>query len=993
MNSDILDRLKSLLLIITDGIIKLRNKIVLRNVALFAGVLTILFLTGVLVVLYLKIPFNIFKNFAYYYLIILFFVPTLYLVLSIRYYSNKRLFKVIKPYNFQLYSHLLGAYELLVEERYKYSIELIEDYLRTLSREITNLNVVIFTEKIKRYFIVVGVIIFSLLLVLSFHYRDFERVFSKSKKRSLDKAGILIDVGRIRKEYFFPSYTGMEKLIRYDDKRVIEVLKGTVVRLSVEDKVGADYANIVVNSNTFSMKKSGTNFESEVGLNENGFLRFDFFKRGLKYSSYEYIIKILADENPEIYLTGPEALLRGSMDSKADKKINITFSASDDFGVSRVNIVVALSEGKERSFKIQESVPPQKEISSEYLWDYSEISRYVQGELMFALEVEDNDTISGPKKNRTRFYKIIVPSSSQNFVKEIGVLKQLRSGMLNQLALNLTYTNIAKYASLRPDKEVKREAFDNVIEFLEKRGKRDAIYSELHRIIDELKYYSSVIGSMIRHIKAKKDEKPPTQLLTLISEETKVLEKDILVLQDMIDEVVYFTLSTLSAEIKELRDELKSLMKRYDETKNEELRVNIMAVLNLLEERLKEYREIQSELVKSFSDVNINREALKNLSQSAEELYKNLGELKESLARDEMEKFKNMLSEVDNLISDIDSEFSNMLTGLSSEKYRELMDGIKGLSHDIQNLMDEERIISSELSKLESDIKKRYYNELKNLLDKRIAKIIEMIERLDFEISQYAHIIKKKSRDMKEYETVIEAQAQLKRMPEMLRGYQIFDAYLASNQIVSKMEWIKNVSKMFSDNVDYSKRTEEFYKSSVEIRDKIKEIIDGSKQSITPEERNIVDKLMDRQERNSKEMQTVVSKTSRLLSEFGKSFEKINNDINEAKSSMELSLFSMKKADVPLARTNVDNSISKLDDALKELSKIQSRRSKMMLYSENEEGEGERSKFKTAEVKLPRKEDFKPKERIREEIMKAINEEEIKGYEDFIRRYYEEIIK
>ncbi|MCX7957746.1 MAG: hypothetical protein N3B13_01720 [Deltaproteobacteria bacterium] len=989
------DRLRESLLRIILRLSGFRNLLITRNLLFAVLFLKSLFLMLLLIAVFAEVSGKIILRFSGLFAVMTLFLLAVYTTGMLLYYSGKRIFRILKPYNKEFYSHSLGVYELFCSNNKNYSPELITDYAIKTEESLVSLDSkrLLFGNRVKRALFCLVSLLLILITISVLNYREVKGLFFQTGAVYTEKPGILIDLGKVRQEYYYPSYTGLEKVVRYNDKRTLEAIKGTVVRIRFENRIDADYARIITGNTYIDMKKDGLYFEGEIGLSEDGALRFDLFKRKIRYSSNDFRIRILADENPEIYLTGPENLLRGYADAGADRKINLSYSASDDFGVSRINIVVSISDGKEQSFRIQEIVPPVKEMNGEYLWDYSELSRYVQGELMFALEAEDNDTISGPKKNRTRFYRIIIPSSGQHFVKEISSLKELRRQMLHLLSLNLTYTSFSHYASMRQEKEIAKEVYMKIDEFLERRVKRDNTFEELKRILAELKYYSSIIGPSLRKGQPNSDGMVPKHLVSLISDETRMLEKNILVVQDIIDEVVYLTLSSLSNEITELRNELKALMKKYDETKDEEMRVRIYSVIDLLEKRMKDYREIQSELSKSFSDVNINRDALKNLSQDIDGIFRNIDQLKENLAQDEMEKFRKRLEELDNMISGITDDFSNMLSGLSGEKYRELMDSLKSMASDIENITDEERRISSALSKIEADIKKRYYDALKSLMDKKIEHIIGLIERLDSDITKDAHIIKKKSRDLKEYETIVEAQALLKTMPEMLKGYQIFEAFLTSRQVVSKMQWIKNIAGMFTDDISYRKMTEGFYDSSAEISEKIQEIINSSKQVLGNEEKRQLEKLISSQEKNMKEMESLASRASKLFSEFGNSFEKLNNNINAAKMSMALSVSSMKKEDVPAARSNADETISRLDDALKEIGKMQSRRNKMMTQGSDDEGEGGKRRFRTSEVKLPRKEDFKPKERLREEILKALSDDEIKGYEDFIRRYYEEILK
>ncbi|MGC9042224.1 MAG: DUF4175 family protein [Myxococcota bacterium] len=989
------DKLRYALSKIVGRITSFRNLFILRNLLLITLSVALLYLIIILGVIFSDSYSTPLLKYLKPSLLVVTIILTIFGVSQLFYLSGKRLFRVIRPYNYELYSHLLGCYELLTKGNRDYSKELIADYATGLEEFIKGLKLrrYLFTKKIKYLLYFLSAILLILFGITALEYRSVKKLFQTNRVAVVEKAGILIDIGKVKKEFFYPAYSGLEKVIRYDDRRSIEALKGTVLRIWVENKIGADYAQIISSDTKQNMKEDGRYYTADIGLNESGLMRIDLLKRGQRYSSYDFKIKVIPDENPEIYLSGPEEILRGSIEANVDRKVRLSYSAVDDFGVSKINIVVSLADGKEKSFGIKEVVPPQRDFSGEYLWDYSELARYVQGEIMFALEVEDNDTISGPKRNRTRFYKILVPSSSESFTADIKALKLLRGEMLHLLSLNLTYQDAGEFISEREEKGIKSETLKGIDIFLSKRGKKDSIYLELKRIKGEISHYNNVILPTVKRLKRDRLTGLPSMLINLILDETKMLEKNILVLQDIIDEVVYFTLSVLAREMSELRNELKSLMKEYEESKNEELRIRIMAVLNLLEHKIKEYKNIQSELATSFSDINVNVNSLKNLSGNMENLSKRLAELKENLSLDEMAKFKDRLGEIDNMISEVENDFGNMLSKLDSDKFKELMETLKGISSDIERVMDEEKKIASELSRVEMDMKKRYYNAIKDVLDKRLSEIIEMVRSLNNDLSRDAHIIKKRSRDMREYETTVETQAVLKQLLDTLNNRQIVESLMLSNQVVAKMEWIKNIAVMFNEDREYIKMSEGFYNRALKIRDEIKEILGSSKPSLSSEERKRLDKLLSSQQRLLGEMDKLSSKSEKLLSEFGSNFEKLNENIRAANSSMRLSSSSMKANDVPVARSNAEDSISRLDDALRELSRMQKRRAKMLSQSEEGEGEGGKERFRTAEVKLPGREDFKPNKRLREEIMKALQDEEIKGYEEFIRRYYEEIIK
>jgi len=988
-------RLREGLLRILDRVSYFRNLFILRGI-LF------LFLTDIAVILstflilnYLDFSPLLIKNTILGLLILSFVSIVGFLLFAFIYFSGKNIFRVVKPYDVFLYSHLLGGYELFHSNIREYSKEFFNVYITRVASEVYSFDIRshLFRGKIRRWISGLVVINLAFILLSCFQYREFMKAYYGRSVKKVEPAGIIIDVGKVRKDFFFPSYSNLQSITRYDDRRVIEALKGTVVRITVENRIDAEKAYLIVGNVRQDMSRDGRTFKGELNVSENCQMRMDFFKRSIKYSSNDFRIKVIPDENPEIFLTGPEPLLRGSMDATADRKIQLSYSAVDDYGVKAIYIVVSFADGKEKSFKIRDVVPSLTETSGDYVWDYSELSRYIQGDLMFAIEAEDNDTVSGPKRNRTRFYKILLPKSSQSFIKEIGSLKAIRSGMLRLLSLDLTYSDLEHYVRERNEARISSEIFENMDRFLVERDKKEALYKELARMKAELGHFHNTITSVIKQYRRRNEGSPPSILKDLIEQETISLEKNILILQELIEDVVYNSLSRLSKEISGLRDELKSLVNKYEETKDEELRLRIIAVMSLLEERIKEYREMEGELAKTFSDVNINKKALDNLSQSAGDIARSLSKLKEKLSQDDLGAFKERLSELDRMVSDMEGGFSSMLSNLSTEKYKELMDSLKGIAADIEEIINEERKVSSELAGMEGDIRRRQYDAISKELNRRIEEIIALIENLKSDISKNAHIVKKNTRNMREYETLVESQSLLTEIESLLKARQIFDSLSVANQVVSKLEWIKSVSMYFSNSKEYQIVSEDFYTKGQRIRDKIKEIIDSTRASLSQEEKKRLSDLLKRQDGISKRTSDLLKNLQRLNSEFGSAFDKLTSSVMGAEGAMRQASVSMGNRNIPLARSNADESISRLDEAMKEISKMKSRRTRMLSSSEDGEGEGRRERIRTADVQLPKKEDFKPDEKMRDEIIRALKEEDIKGFEDSIKRYYEEILK
>jgi hypothetical protein len=122
-----------------------------------------------------------------------------------------------------------------------------------------------------------------------------------------------------------------------------------------------------------------------------------------------YPITVLEDQHPGIEILAPEdgAHLPLAM------QIDLVYRASDDYGVSRL-VLHAMRSGKDERFRAVElPMPPggsRREIEGAERWELSEMRLFPGDEVLYFLEVYDNNKASGPSVGRTETRKIRVPS-------------------------------------------------------------------------------------------------------------------------------------------------------------------------------------------------------------------------------------------------------------------------------------------------------------------------------------------------------------------------------------------------------------------------------------------------------------------------------------------------------------------------------------------------------------------------------------------------------
>jgi hypothetical protein len=110
-------------------------------------------------------------------------------------------------------------------------------------------------------------------------------------------------------------------------------------------------------------------------------------------------------------------------DVPADMRVPVTVHAADDYGLSSVTLHYSSEGGTPGKMRIGKTTGYPREVTETATWDVSSL-KLLPGDLVsYYVEVYDNDTISGPKKARSRAYTLRVPTLAELYA-EVGAEHQ-----------------------------------------------------------------------------------------------------------------------------------------------------------------------------------------------------------------------------------------------------------------------------------------------------------------------------------------------------------------------------------------------------------------------------------------------------------------------------------------------------------------------------------------------------------------------------------------
>ncbi|HKG90258.1 MAG TPA: DUF4175 family protein, partial [Gemmatimonadaceae bacterium] len=155
-------------------------------------------------------------------------------------------------------------------------------------------------------------------------------------------------VKRLDLEYRFPAYTGLEPKVE-EDGGDIAALKGTVVRVRAITTIPAGAGRLVVEGRDPIPMQPGADgvLAGDLPVERDGFYKVELQAADgrMVSGSLDYSIDVLADQPPTVSLSKPGRDVKVT----ALEEVFAEARASDDFGVSKLELVYSVNGGGEKA--------------------------------------------------------------------------------------------------------------------------------------------------------------------------------------------------------------------------------------------------------------------------------------------------------------------------------------------------------------------------------------------------------------------------------------------------------------------------------------------------------------------------------------------------------------------------------------------------------------------------------------------------------------------
>ncbi|MBO6937241.1 MAG: DUF4175 family protein [Deltaproteobacteria bacterium] len=388
-------------------------------------------------------------------------------------------------------------------------------------------------------------------------------------------------VGTTRAELRFPAYMSREPQERLDAER-LEAPLGTAVRLSFRPLVPITEATLDAPGQLSAFERGEDGWwTAPFTVRQSGTLAIevrDESGRTLRDASSRAVVAI-ADEAPAVVLESPEEDLVVDL----AESVSLTYEASDALGVVQIDLCIRTPGGpvERRSLQTFPTAVPFHHGRSRVA--AVELGARPGDAITFWIEAQDSDDVSGPNVGRSVERTLRVASEATRREAFAGDLREVLDAALNTLADRLE----RPVPDGRTDARTRDEALA---------GPTDAYLDGLHALAEgsDESFDPSVLRSMWRELGRDRAREARTVDDDLASRRAvngamvERLEDHSLFLADLLGRARLQDAAALARELEELRREMRSLLSELRRTESPEAREALLAALARAQARLAE---------------------------------------------------------------------------------------------------------------------------------------------------------------------------------------------------------------------------------------------------------------------------------------------------------------------------------------------------------------------------------------------------------------------
>lgn len=730
-------------------------------------------------------------------------------------------------------------------------------------------------------------------------------------------------------------------------------------------------------------------------------------------------IDVEPDQPPRIDLFAPA----GELEVTGTRRIELGYVAEDDLGLGNIDLVYKIGTADERRKRVRSTDEPPKpgnasaaarsapvrSIAAKIEWDLSELELSAGISVVYHMEARDLDSVNGPNVGRSRDYSLRILSPREKSDALLASQEQLRELCIELLGDRLEFGR----GFLQTSSDGHEPSGDPWERFVSVHRKAEALVlhigrvqqdstrssgpkdlapalQELGRRLGRLTQEEEALLSELRtrRLQGTGGRKSGKEVAPLNERHVSELERDTLLLDDLIGRQRMEDLLAIGDEMTALRDRMRQLLAEYKKSPSEALRKELARELRAFEKRFAELKERAERLSREVPDEFVNREAL-----GQNDMQSRLDRMRQLLEKGDVERvaaeFERMSQALDGLMKGMESD----LRGYRRERFSAEERALAEMENRLSDLAHDEADIkrrTEELKQAASARARQFTRDRAEALSKRLLADVGRLRKLlgDVDVAPLgpwgSDEMEKVTRRLDDLGKMLE-QGDLDEARAMAQ-----EAEQSLGRLEDELRSEEQASR-WGQRVRLGRsraRIEQGREISRGIESEIARALPRPEELLSPPERRQLADLRAEQEA-----------LRRRGGELGKEFNKRAAQTKDAPLLERLSQQAsevlhraagfMQKSEEELRQMSPRSAAAAQGQALDQLHQMQ----KQVQQARRPQNDGAGTRSEREPVKIPGAEEYRAPKEFRQDILDAAKREPPPEYREQVKHYYEELIQ
>ena len=530
-------------------------------------------------------------------------------------------------------------------------------------------------------------------------------------------------VARTDAELLFPDY--MERTNeRVEDADQLTVPRGTAVEYAITPIGSAARVVVELPGRHVQADRVGDQFVASFVADTDGPMEIYVESTGgeRRVDHRARSIQVLIDEPPQVSLIAPEE----DLVAEAAQPILLQHNSSDDHGVEELVLIIKLPSGEHlRRPILTPSDESTKQLFGETVLRLEEFPLAPADAATVWLEAKDGNRIDGPGLGRSVVRTLTLASEITRRRDRIVDLEKLLDSLLATLAVRLEVPLRKDLKTALIRRNASMTPYNGVMGLLanvaDHRGPRT-----VPLLLDMKKRLERAHEREAQSYRSDGRWKARVHYDQVIVNE---LEKDALVVADLISEARLNDAAEIAREMQQLRSEIASLIGELRRGQTPELQRALMAALDRAERRIEALRQQLREAMQYVPGEFVNRQS-QQAGQSADALQS----VREALANGDLDAAEAALMKLDQTIEAMTEALAKSEDSLVEARFgpreramMEAMDTIRDLEVEQQRMADKARRTGEKALERVAGDEKALASEVREELEKIANEVADLL--------------------------------------------------------------------------------------------------------------------------------------------------------------------------------------------------------------------------------------------------------------------------